>query len=315
MTQVAVHLRNHVASWTAERDSLPFDRSSGSPWLLVPPEVRRAFDRMVRAGTPLAEGVLGRPLLGVKSGCNEAFVVNIEGQAGTDPQRDGVARIRGGARAADLEVNVLRPLVRGEAVVPWRVDAGAARIIWTHGADGLPLDRLPPGAARWFAPFRRRLTERSDVRGRGRWWALFRTEGAAYDRPRVVWPDVGRAPRCAILEAGDPTVPLNSCYVLRCRDTADAATIAALLNSPLCAAWLNVLGEPARGGYRRYFAWTMALLPLPSDWVRARMLLAPLAERALSGDIPSAADLGNAALDAFRLRRSSVEALLTWSAC
>jgi hypothetical protein len=120
-----------------------------------------------------------------------------------------------------------------------------------------------------LAPRRYELERRSDARGT-KWWALFRTEAARADMPRVVWADVTRVPRAAVLRAGDPTVPLNTCYALRCRDEVDALTLAALINSPLSAAWLRALAEPARGGYRRLLAWTMALLPVPDDWDRAR---------------------------------------------
>jgi hypothetical protein len=129
----------------------------------------------------------------------------------------------------------------------------------------------------------------------------------------VVWSDFGRTPRAAILAAGDATVPLNSCYVLPCDDPADALALAALLNGPLAAAWLNAIAEPARGGWRRYLAWTVALLPLPQDWPRARTILAPLAERALAGAPPSDEALLAAACRAYRMRREDVAPLIAWA--
>ena len=63
-----------------------------------------------------------------------------------------------------------------------------------------------------------------------------------------------------MLLAGDATVPLNSCYVARCRDCATPIALAALLNSPLARAWLDAIAEPARGGYHRYLGWTLSLL-------------------------------------------------------
>jgi hypothetical protein len=104
-------------------------------------------------------------------------------------------------------------------------------------------------------------------------------------------------------------VPLNSCYVLPCRDPRDAHAVAALLASPLAGAWLGAIAEPARGGFRRHLAWTVALLPLPRDWAAARELLAPLASRDATAD-----DLLDAALRAYRLRARDVEPLLAWSA-
>jgi hypothetical protein len=129
-----------------------------------------------------------------------------------------------------------------------------------------------------------------------------------------VWADVGRTPRALVLPRGDPTVPLNSCYVLPCPDDDDALAVAALLNSPLAAAWLALVAVPARGGYHRYLAWTVALLPLPRDWTRARRLLAPLAARAMAGDAPSPDDLLAATVRAYRVRPADIAPLLAWSA-
>jgi hypothetical protein len=106
-----------------------------------------------------------------------------------------------------------------------------------------------------------------------------------------------------VLPAGDPTVPLNTCYVLHCDAERDAWALAALLNSTLAAAWLNAIAEPARGGYRRYLGWTVAQLPLPRDWSRARAVLADA--RASADDALLAA-----ALDAYRLDRAAVADLL-----
>jgi hypothetical protein len=130
---------------------------------------------------------------------------------------------------------------------------------------------------------------------------------------RVVWADFGRAPKALVLAPGDPTVALNSCYVLPCPTPEDAHALAALLNSPLAAAWLNVLAEPARGGYRRYLAWTVALLPIPRDWALARRVLAPLAERASRGDAVTQDELLATVLRAYRVRAKDLEPLLTWS--
>ena len=115
-----------------------------------------------------------------------------------------------------------------------------------------------------------------------------------------------------MLEADDTTVLLNSCYVARCDNLADAQTLAALLNSPINAAWLNALAEPARGGYHRYLGWTVGLMPLPADWLLARRILAPLAEQAMSGETPAADTLLTAVLEAYQLREDEVEPLLLW---
>ena len=306
----AVHRRSGALRWTIPRDRLVLDDSPGSPWILAPSEVRAGFDRLARAGIPLHASSLGRPTLGVKCGCNDAFIVELRGG---DDER---AIVGDGERERAIERCMLRPLVRGETLEPWTAHQHARAkewIIWTHGDDLQPLERLPPLAERCLVPWKLRLAARSDARGARRWWTLFRTESAVRDRPRVVWCDFGRAPRAALLPAGDPTVPLNSCYVVACNEQEDAEALTALLQSPVAAAWLALLAEPARGGWRRHLGWTMARLPLPRDWERARALLAPLARRAFVGEPPSTQELIEDAARAYRVRLSDLEALLTWS--
>jgi hypothetical protein len=172
--------------------------------------------------------------------------------------------------------------------------------------------QLPAGASGWLAPWRRQLESRADARRSSRWWTLFRTDAARSHLPRVVWADIGKSPRALVLPPGDATVPINSCYVARTPSLDDAYALAALLNSPLAAAWLAAIAEPARGGYHRYLGWTLARLPIPTEWLRAVSILAPLAREALDGEVPDAAMLTDAAIRAYRVRSVDMEPLLTW---
>jgi hypothetical protein len=116
-----------------------------------------------------------------------------------------------------------------------------------------------------------------------------------------------------VLPAQDPTVPLNSCYVVRAPDLVDAQALTTLLNSAPAAAWLNAVAEPARGGYRRYLGWTVALLPLPQPWERARIALAPIAARAARGTPPSASHLTATVAAAYGVDLATIEPLLRWA--
>ena len=292
------HRAKQPLTWEIARDRLALDESRGAPWLLLPREVRDAFDQLARAGIPLASTRLGRPLLGVKSGCNDAFLVGR-----SEAVRDG------------LSASLLRPVLRGEDVTQWRRrdEAHDSRIIWTHDSTGVAFAELPAAAWRHLAPWRRQLELRSDARG-SRWWSLFRTAAARHDCARVVWGDIGRAPRALVLEKGDPTVPLNTCYVVRAPSSDDAHALVALLNTPVAAAWLSVLAEPARGGYRRFLGWTCARFPLPARWEEACALLAPVGRAAAEGQTPDAGTLTELALRAYGLRHAEIAALLSWHA-
>ncbi len=287
---VAVHHARRVSRWNARQDRIAFDDSRGSPWVMLPSAARRCFDTISAAGIPLSRSSIGRPTLGVKSGCNEAFI----------------------PPAGKVEKAMLRPLVRGENLCRWRVESSSEQIIWTHDEAGAPLRSLPPRTLEWLSGFRETLDTRSDARGRGRWWSLFRIDSSDFSRPRVVWSDVARAPAAALIPAGDNSVAINSCYVVRCPALPDALALVALLNSPVSAAWLNAVAEPARGGYHRYLGWTMSILPTPRDWSRAASILAPVAQRAIDGFAPPEDELTSATLEAFGLCHDDVAELLEW---
>ena len=86
-------------------------------------------------------------------------------------------------------------------------------------------------------------------------------------------------------------------------------------STPFLSIPLGALAEPARGGYRRFLGWTMALLPLPQDWLRARSILAPIASAAMRGSCANG-ELRDALLDgalaAYGVSHEEISPLLTW---
>jgi hypothetical protein len=295
------------SSWRTTAGRLPLDETPGSPWLLLPSAVRSAFDAVTRASTPFSESVFGRPLLGVKTGCNDAYLVRLEEFVSHD-----IARVRSGDRTGEIERQMLRPAIRGETLGHWTLIGGNEYLLWPHEPGGSPRQELPPLARRWLTPYRDILIRRSDLHASNKWWSVFRTESAKSDSARVIWADFGLRPRAVVAKASERLVPLNTCYVAVCTSDADAHALAAILNGPLASAWLNAIAEPARGGYHRYLGWTMSMLPLPRNWDRARQILTQLGERGMQGDPPSDSELLDSALYAYHLDRRVVQPLLTW---
>lgn len=315
--------RRHTVHFDREVDSISLERDAEAPWILLPPAAHAAFDAIQHAGVPLASTALGRPLLGVKCGCNAAFLVHAH-----EHLDDGatVTSLAGPARQSVIERSVLRPAIRGDQIPhpfeqtsPLSAADGRAdlRVVWTHDGDGRPLRTLPPATTRWLAQWRPRLQTRRDSTLTQPWWALFRTEASRSELPRLVWADIAKQMRCTVLPAGDPSVPLNSCYVMRLPTLDDAYALHALLVSSVANAWLSVLAEPARGGFRRFLGWTVASFPVPADWTRAVRLLRPLGEALSAGSAnasgaPTSATIDAAVLQAYQIPPLRVTPLLEW---
>jgi hypothetical protein len=306
-TAIALHRRDGTVEWRAPPGQLGLGGDSSAPWLLCPPSVRAAFERVRSAGIPLHESSFGHPRLGVKTGCNNAFVVQALRANGE------LTEVRSGERRGWIETTRLRPALRGELVERWNVTGRSAdRLIWTHDGVGRPLHELPQHTHDWLWQWRRELSARVDAKAAHQWWRLFRTPAAASTQHRVVWSDIGRRVRACVLEPGDSTVPLNTCYVVFAGEETVAWALATLLNGPLVDAWLNVLAEPARGGYHRYMAWTVGLLPIPRNPQTLADILAPVGIRARDGADISDLELLETSLAAYRLRQTDVAPLLEW---
>jgi hypothetical protein len=326
--QVAV-TRTHTTRFTTHASHLSLGGDPGAPWLMLPPPALAAFDALRHSGIPLAHSPLGRPLLGVKCGCNAAFLVHAVEH---DDDTATVTATSGGSvtpRQGVIERTLLRPALRGEDIGRFAEHESAAagartetrahvdppRIIWTHDRLGDALRTLPPATTRWLAHWKPRLTARTDARYRAPWWTLFRTEAARSDCSRVVWADIGRRLRTRVLLPNDPTVPLNSCYVVRAPRLEDAFALNALLQSTIANAWLDVLAEPARGGFRRFLGWTVAALPMPLDWERATLLLAPIGQQLSTNSRPTSAsssELDELVAYAYGIPIAELLALLEW---
>ena len=278
--------------FTVDVAALPATTRPGAPWRIVPDDVRHAADIIAHAGMPWTDTLLPAPSLGIKTGCNDAFLL-------------------GDADVPHALRPWTRPVLRGDHVRAWHAPDSNTAIVIPCDAAGRALTRLTPPLARHFAPHERALTARTDLRPREPWWSIFRTDLLGSAGWRVVWADIGRSLRAMILPPHANAVPLNSCYGVRVHDPVDAHTLAALLNAPTTTAWLSLVAEPARGGYHRFLGWTVLALPMP-DWQRAREILAPVAARARRGDAVSTETLHHATLDAYRITHRDVAPLLAW---
>jgi len=252
-----------------------------APWLLAPPEAMEALRHMQRAGRPIGNTVGLRLRRGVVTGANDVLVV-----PAAEHRLGGLSHIRAqgwfrarrvgdgtgaAAFAGWIETECLRPLLRGADVKAWRWSS-PQQVIWVPANDR-PGTATPPRTARYLARHASLLERRAGGgRGNGRGCVLHAGDELAGDK--VVWQDIAEDLHAAAVPARAhtlagrklPVVPLNTVYYLGVADAATAGVVAALLNSLPLRVFARAVAERAKDARFRFFAWTVAALPLPRPW-------------------------------------------------
>jgi hypothetical protein len=107
-----------AASYTARRDSL-----TSEPWTLEPPDVAALLDKVRANGAPLIEFAGVKPLYGIKTGFNEAFLIDTATKDRLIAEDVGVAEI-------------IKPYLRGQDIDRWLPDwAGLWMIVMKSSSD------------------------------------------------------------------------------------------------------------------------------------------------------------------------------------
>ncbi|MDV7393366.1 type II restriction endonuclease, partial [Arthrospira platensis SPKY1] len=102
--------------FAAENFPVPQAELKKEGWQLEPPVKRRVLERIRAAGKPLGEYVQGRFYYGIKTGLNEAFVINGETRTrliAEDPK----------------SAEIIKPFLRGRDVKRWRVEFADQHLI------------------------------------------------------------------------------------------------------------------------------------------------------------------------------------------
>ena len=229
----------------------------GSEWSLLPPDVYAILSRIHASHAPLADTLGRAPVMGVKTGDNRSFFLDVRRvRANAVETIDGI----------QIPFDAVCRCVRGRDVRRWKV-AEPSWMLWPP-AGGWP---RPP---RWVE----RLAEARGVEVDSLRLSYVRPEHVGI---KVVWKDLSRGLCAAVLEdamrLGDraiPLVPNQTLYALDATSVEEAYVFAALLNSTIVNVLAIAIAERAKDSYFRYFGRTVARLPLPlvspssASWTR-----------------------------------------------
>ncbi len=243
--------RRAYISITSDRESFSLPPAAlslgGSEWSLLPPDVHAIMARIHATHTPLAETLGRTPVMGVKTGDNGAFFLDVKRvRAKSVETTDGL----------HIPLTAVCRCVRGRDVRRWQV-AEPAWMLWPPAGGW----RKPP---RWVE----QLAEARGVEAGVLRLSYVRPEHVGI---KVVWKDLSRGLNAAVLEGtlrlgdrGIPLVPNQTLYALDAASFEEACVLAALLNSTIVNVLAIAIAERAKDFYFRYFGRTIARLPLPA---------------------------------------------------
>jgi hypothetical protein len=264
-----------------QRELPLYPDAAASPWVLAPEEVVRVMRRMQEAGAPLGRHRALRLRRGIMTGANDVLVMRaaapglggltrVEAVGYEAARRRGAPGRLAGRFRAWVEAEALRPLVRGADVDAFRYRAGA-HVVWCHDERG-SLRPPPPRMERYLLRHRQALEARPGWRPGRPLGSIFRLSPDTL-LPKVAWHDLSDTLRGVALparvESGGAMlelIPLNTVYFVPVQDERDALLLAAIMNSLPASIFVRAIAERAKDARFRFFAWTVACLPLPADW-------------------------------------------------
>lgn len=243
------------AEFSANAKAMPRVRLGAGSWQFEDEPLGKLRDKIVKGKKTLGE-VYGAPLYGIKTGFNDAFVIDT-------PTRDRL--LRQDPKSADLLV----PFLRGENIKRWRVEPEGLFLINTPRGK-VDIDAYP-AVRDWLLPFRAELEKRATKQ---EWFELQQSQLAYQERlraPKIIWPHF-QLERSFTSEPSSFFVN-NKCFFLPLDDDA----VLALLNSACVWFQLVSLARLKRGGYIEAEAQYVEQLALPDLSKAQRRNLARLA--------------------------------------
>ncbi|MDZ4683791.1 MAG: N-6 DNA methylase [Planctomycetaceae bacterium] len=274
----------------AEGFEVPASQLGGGSWQLEPRTARELVSKILGRGTVLREFLGVRPLYGIKTGFNEAFLIDTATKdrfLAIDPKC----------------IEIIKPYLRGQDTDRWSPawaglwmiaikSSGDHEWPWSQSGDDAEsvFETTYPSVHAHLKSYEAQLIARQD---QGRYWWELRSCAywAEFDAPKILYQDITWRAQFALDTKG--TLSNNTVYFL---PTADSWTLA-VLNSPI--AWWFSWRAAIHGKDEalRYFTAFMEQFPIPTPTTSQQKICNTLIERL--------AEIANQ-------RQSTCQTLLDW---
>ncbi len=195
---------------------------------------------------------------GLVTGLNKAFIIDNQTKE---------ALIREDPRSAEI----LKPVVRGRDVHPYRVDWDGLWLIATFPAAGVNIDDYP-AVRRWLSSFGKRLHQTGEklpggLRARKKtqhdWWEL--QDSCAYyaefEKPKILWPEISDEAAFALCR--EQMFCNNKVYFLTVPSGDDLLSLFTVLSSDVIRWYGRQITVTTGGGSHSWFKYSVEAFPIP----------------------------------------------------
>jgi len=270
---------------------VPLSQVSNSPWRLEPREVEDLIEKLRTVGIPLSEFSGCKPLYGVKTGCNEAFLIDT-------PTRNRI--LTSDPRSEEI----IKPYLRGSDIQRWCPEWNNTWMIFTR--RGIDIDCYP-AVKSYLSKFRTQLEPKPKSWKGERWpgrksglylWYEIQDPVAywkMFDKPKIFYQEIQFHPSYSLDSEG--YYSNNKAFFI----TSQNLYLLAVLNSPLIW-WHNWRYLPhMKDEALSPAGFLMESLPIsnPSDSVRSQI---ELLTRRLLNNVESQKDARRNILDWLRVQ-------------
>ena len=285
----------HVLNWEAGKSVdefnfvfknqsffMPQKELGADGWRLESPAVLRLMDKLRGAGTPLGEYVNGRFYYGIKTGLNEAFVVDRETRDRLIAEHESSAE-------------VLKPFLRGRDVKRWCVDYQDLWLVFIpwhfplhedssiQGASTKAeheLNKQYPAVFRHLLQFKDKLLARNQAETgiRYEWYALQRcaaTYWKEFNTIKIIYPDIAKEPYFSV----DTNALFPDCTLFLIPSL--GFEIAGILNSQIVKFFFPQICPRIRGDFMRFKSIYVEQIPIPPAPKLDRLAIESLVQKCL----------------------------------
>lgn len=214
-------------------------------WRLESSTVLNLLEKLRKAGTPLGEYVNGRFYYGIKTGFNEAFVVDRETRDRLIAEHPSSAE-------------VLKPFLRGRDVKRWSVEYQNLWLIFTR--RGIDIKKYP-AIENYLSQYQEKLTPGTGRKvGTYKWYEI--QDNVAYwqefEQPKIVYPDI--AIRCEFAFDTNSFYPDCTLFLI----PAESKYLLGFLNSGMIQFFINQICPAVRGDFKRFKSIYVSQIPIPT---------------------------------------------------